>query len=72
MTDDYGLPISPQFKVIEKRFDWYLLYDQTQLGEAVRHEFRVVKMPHDIFLYPGITLTEATKRFHELVNNDYV
>ena len=33
MTDDYGLPISPQFKVIEKRFDWYLLYDQIQLGD---------------------------------------
>jgi len=71
MTDDYGLPISPQYKVIKKSFDWYLLYDQMQAGEAVRHEFRVVRIAHDIALYPQITLDEAIKQFDELVDNDY-
>lgn len=71
MTDDYGVPLKPQYRVIEKRLNWYLLYDQMQSGEAVRHEFRIVKMPHDIGLYPGITLDEARKRFHEVVENDY-
>mgnify|MGYP003330755894 CR=1 FL=1 len=71
ITDDHGIAINPQYRVIESRFTWRLLYDQMQVGETVRHEFRVVKIPHDIALYPGITLEEALRRFHEIVDNDY-
>jgi hypothetical protein len=71
ITDDNGQAILPQYRVIERYFDWYLLYDQMQVGEAVRHEFRIVQMSHNIALFPGITLAEATKQFYEVVENDY-
>lgn len=71
MTDDNGKAIRPQYRVIEQRGTWALLYDQMAVGDAVRHEFRVQKLVHDIALYPGITLAEAKKRFTELVENDY-
>lgn len=71
ITDDHGTPTRQQYRVIEKRRNWYLLYDQMQVGEKVRHEFRIVKMPHDLLLYPGITLDEAKRRFNEAVENDY-
>jgi hypothetical protein len=71
ITDDNGQALRPQFRVIEQKGNWYLLYDQIQLGEAVRHEFRIQKLRHDIALYPGIPLAEAKKRFQEKVESDY-
>ena len=71
ITDDNGQPTQRQYRVIEKRFNWYLLYDQHQLGNTVKHEFRIVQMPHNILLYPGISLAKAKKRFDEVVENDY-
>lgn len=70
ITDDNGKPLRPQYRVIEQIGNWYLLYDQHQSGEAVRHEFRIQKLRHDIALYPGISLAEAQKRFRELVEAD--
>ncbi len=71
ITDDFGNVLLPQYRVIESRNSWHLLYNQIQVGEKVHHEFRAVKIPHDIVLYPGITLEDAKRRFHELVDNDY-
>ncbi len=71
MTDDHGQPLKSPMRVIEQRGNWFLLYDQLQVGEAVRHEFRVQKIVHDVALYPGITLAEARNRFLKIVENDY-
>lgn len=71
ITDDHGKPLRPQYRVIEKRGKWVLLYDQHQSGEVVRHEFRIQKLQHDIALYPGIALAEAQKRFCEKVESDH-
>ena len=71
ITDDHGQALRPQYRVIEQQGQWQLLYDQHQVGEAVRHEFRIQKMTHDIALYPGITLAEAQKRFREKVEADH-
>jgi len=70
ITDDHGQALRPQYQVIEQRGQWQLLYDQYQVGETVRHEFRIQKLQHDIALYPGITLAEAQKRFREKVESD--
>ena len=71
ITDDHGQALRPQYRVIEQHGQWQLLYDQHQVGETVRHEFRIQKMTHDIALYPGITLAEAQKRFREKVEADH-
>ena len=66
MTDDFGTPLNPQYRVIEKRGNWFLLYDQFQVGEKVRHEFRIVNIANDVLLYPGISLEGAMTRFDEI------
>ena len=66
-TDDCGKPVKNQMRVIEQRGKWFLLYDQHVVGNKVNHEFRIQKCTHDIALYPGITLQEATTRFLEKV-----
>ena len=71
ITDDHGKALLPQYQVIEQRGNWVLLYDQMQVGEKVRHEFRIQKLRHDVALYPGTTLSEALKRFHEKVGADH-
>ena len=71
ITDDNGQALRPQYQVIERQGNWFLLYDQRQLGNSVRHEFRIQKLQHDIMLYPGITLAEAQRRFQEKVESDY-
>jgi len=71
ITDDRGQALRPQCQVIEQRGNWFLLYDQMQVGEAVRHEFRIQKVRHDIALYPGITLAAAQKCFREKVEADH-
>ena len=71
ITDDNGKALRPQYRVIEQRGNWILLYDQHQLGNTVPHEFRIQKLKHDIMLYTGISLAEATKRFHEKVEADH-
>ena len=71
ITDDHGKALLPQYQVIEQSGNWLLLYDQMQVGEKVRHEFRIQKLRHDVALYPGITLSEALKRFHEKVGADH-
>lgn len=71
ITDDHGKAIKPQYQVVKTSGNWRLCYDQMQVGEAVRHEFRIRKMTHDIALYPGITLEEAIKRFDERVEADH-
>ena len=70
ITDDHGKAIRRQYRVIEQRGKWTLLYDQHVLGNTVQHEFRVQKLQHDIVLYQGITLAEAQKRFIEKVEAD--
>lgn len=70
ITDDNGKATKPQFRVIEQRGRWQLLYDQHQTGTAVYHEFRICKLKHDILLYRGISLAEAQKRFLEKVEAD--
>lgn len=70
ITDDNGQASRPQFRVIEQRGRWQLLYDQHQIGNTVRHEFRIVKLMHNIGIYPGISLAEAQKRFAEKVEAD--
>ena len=70
ITDDHGKALLPQYQVIEQRGNWLLLYDQLRNGEAVRHEFRIQKLRHNIALYPGISLAEAQKRFRERVEAD--
>jgi hypothetical protein len=70
MTDDHGKAIQYQYRVIDRRGNWFLLYDQHQLGNAVVHEFRIQKLKHDILLFRGITLDEAQKRFAEKVEAD--
>lgn len=71
ITDDNGQAVQPQFRVIEQRGNWFLLYDQHVVGNLGRHEFRIQKLKHDIVLYSGITLEEAKKRFAEKVEADY-
>lgn len=71
ITDDHGKALLPQYQVIEQSGNWLLLYDQMQVGEKVRHEFRIQKLRHDVALYPGITLAEAQKRFRERVEADH-
>lgn len=71
ITDDHGKSLRPQYRVIEQRGNWFLLYDQYQVGDFVRHEFRIQKLRHDIAQYPGITLAEAQKRFHEKADADH-
>ena len=71
ITDDNGQAIKPQYRVIKTAGNWQLVYDQFQLGDSVRHEFRIRKMTHDIALYPGITLEEAIKRFDARVEADH-
>ena len=71
ITDDHGKALLPQYQIVEKTGNWVLLYDQMQAGEKVRHEFRIQNLRHDIALYPGITLSEALKRFHEKVGADH-
>ncbi len=70
ITDDHGKAIQHQYRVIEQCGNWFLLYDQHQMGNTVMHEFRIQKLKHDIFLYRGITLAEAKKRFLEKVEAD--
>jgi len=70
ITDDHGKAIRHQYRVIEQRGKWTLLYDQHVLGNTVQHEFRIQKLQHDIVLYQGITLAEAQKRFIEKVEAD--
>ena len=70
ITDDNGKAIRYQYRVIEQRGNWFLLYDQHQLGNTVVHEFRIQKLKHDILLFPGITLAEAQKIFAEKVEAD--
>ena len=70
ITDDNGNAIQHQYKVIEKKGNWFLLYAQQCLGNLVKHEFRIQKLKHDIALYPGISLKEARKRFFEKVEAD--
>jgi len=70
MTDDKWKPIRPQYKVIEQQGNWFLLYDQMQSGEAVRHEFRIQKLRHDIALYPGISLADAKAKFFAKIEAD--
>lgn len=69
-TDDHGIPIDPQFRVIERRGNWVLLFDISVAGNAVKHEFRIQKLKHDIAIYPGASLEEATKMFNEKVGAD--
>jgi len=71
ITDDHGQATQPQYRVIETRGNWQLLYDQHQIGNTVCHEFRIVKLRHNIILYRGITLEEALKRFDEKVEADH-
>lgn len=70
LTDDNGKGLQPQYRVIEQHGRWQLVYDQHQIGNTVRHEFRILKLRHDIWLYPGISLIEAKKRFFEHVESD--
>jgi len=70
ITDDHGVATTRQFRVIEQRGRWQLLFDMHQIGNTVHHEFRIQKLRHDIALYPGITLDEAKKRFAEKVEAD--
>ena len=70
ITDDNGKALRPQYRVVEQRGKWTLLYDQHVLGNTVQHQFRIQKLQHDIVLYPGITLAEAQKRFAEKVEAD--
>ena len=71
ITDDNGQAVQPQFRVIEQRGNWFLLYDQRVVGNVVFHEFRIQKLKHNILLYSGITLEEAKKRFAEKVEADH-
>lgn len=71
ITNDHGKALLPQYQVVEQSGNWMLLYYQMQVGEEVRHEFRIQKLRHDIALYPGITLAEALKRFREKVEADH-
>lgn len=70
ITDDHGKAIQYQFHVIEQKGNWFLLYDQHDIGGTVQHVFRIQKIKNDIALYPGITLEEAKKRFFEKVESD--
>ena len=70
ITDDHGKATSPQYRVIERRGNWLLLFDIHVVGNLARHEFRIQKLRHDIALYPEITLEEAKKRFTEKVEAD--
>ena len=70
ITDKTGKALRPQYRVIKQIGNWYLLQDLHQSGEAVRHEFRIQKLRHDIELYPGISLAEAQKRFRDRVEAD--
>jgi hypothetical protein len=70
ITDDNGQATSPQYRVIERRGNWLLLFDIHVVGNLARHEFRIQKLRHDIALYPEITLEEAKKRFTEKVEAD--
>ena len=70
ITDDNGKALRPQYQVVEQRGNWFLLYDQHQIGNTVRHAFRIEKLQHNILLYPGISLAEAKKRFHEKMEAD--
>ena len=70
LTDDNGKGVQPQYRVIEQQGRWQLVYDQHQIGDTVRHEFRILKLRHDIWLYPDISLIEAQKRFRERVESD--
>jgi hypothetical protein len=70
ITDANGQALRPQYRVVEQRGKWTLLYDQHVLGNTVQHQFRIQKLQHDIVLYPGITLAEAQKRFAEKLETD--
>lgn len=70
ITDDHGQANLKQYRVIEQVGNWYLLYDQYQIGNHAHHEFRIQKLKHDIALYPGISLSEAQQRFREKVGED--
>jgi hypothetical protein len=70
MTDDNGKGLQPQYRVIEQHGRWQLVYDLHQIGNTARHEFRILKLRHDIAIYPGISLIEAQKRFRERVESD--
>jgi len=69
-TDDHGKPIESQFRVVEQRGNWVLLFDASITGNAVKHEFRIQKLKHDIAIYPGASLEQATKMFNEKVVAD--
>lgn len=71
ITDDHGQATLKQYRVIEQIGNWYLLYDQHQIGNHAHHEFRIQKLKHDIALYPGISLSEAQQRFREKVKEDH-
>jgi hypothetical protein len=70
LTDDHGKALLPQYQVIEQQGRWQLIYDQHQIGNTVQHEFRILKLRHDISIYPGISLIEAKKWFRERVESD--
>jgi len=70
ITDDHGVATTRQFRVIEQRGRWQLLFYLHHIGNTVHHEFRIQKLRHDIALYPGITLDQAKKRFAEKVEAD--
>jgi hypothetical protein len=70
LTDDHGKALLPQYQVIEQHGRWQLVYNQHQIGNWMRHEFRILKLRHDIELYPDISLIEAQKRFRERVESD--
>ena len=70
ITDNYGKAIEYQYRVIEQRGNWFLLYDQHQLWNTVVHEFRIQKLKKIIAVFPGITLAEAQKIFKEKVEAD--
>lgn len=67
ITDDYGVATTPQYRVLEQRGNWFLLYDQQVVGNKVVHEFRIQKLKHDIYLYPGISLQDAKRIFDQKI-----
>lgn len=71
ITDDYGRPTRPPYTVVAKDGMWTLLCAIHVVGDKAVHEFIVEKCTNRIQIYPGVSLEEATKRFKEIVANDY-
>lgn len=70
ITDDHGKPLHDQRRIIKQDGKWRLLFDVQVLGDKAVSEFCIQKIEHDVFLYPGISLEEAIKRFDEKVRAD--